>query len=212
MPNSPSRSDRTQDVLRIFSRDQEWAGYVRRIAGGDDTALASLYDETSTLLYSIAVRILGNPADAEEVTLDVYTQIWNKAGSFDASRGSASAWIVMLARSRALDRLRSRAVQKRREEPLPEFLQDTLASPAVEPSEYPDIDRRTLHAALEKLSPEQRQVIELAFFSGFTQSELAKHLALPLGTVKTRVRLAMLKLRKALESLPISMGRTNAEA
>jgi DNA-directed RNA polymerase specialized sigma subunit, sigma24 homolog len=109
-------------VGSIRQRDLEWLAYIQAIALGDTGALASLFDESSHLVYAIALRVLGNPADAEEVTTDVYSQVWRSAAGFREDRGSASAWLVMLARSRAIDRVRSR---KRRK------LEDPSARPSM---------------------------------------------------------------------------------
>jgi RNA polymerase sigma-70 factor (ECF subfamily) len=171
------------------------------VADRDADALAGLYDESSSLIYSLVYRILGNVADAEEVTLDVYTQVWQNAEKFDESRGSVASWLVTLARSRAIDRLRSRAARQTREEPLAparEF-RDVAALP--EEAGMLSQERRFVRAALESLSPEQREAIELAYFSGLSHSELAARLNQPLGTIKTRIRLGMMKLRGLLGPL-----------
>lgn len=172
-----------------------WIDYVRRIAQGDAQAMAGLYDESSRLVYSVCLRILGNTADAEDVTLDVYTQIWKSAGTFNGERGSVVAWIMTITRTRAIDRQRMSATRRRREEPLENF---------VEPAVHAAFSSRTLgleravRRALATLSEEQRELIELAYFSGFSHSEMAERLGLPLGTIKTRIRLGMMKLRTML--------------
>ena len=180
------------------TREEQWRSYVRAAADGDSRALASLYDETCSLVYGIALRVLRNEADAEEITSDVYLQVWRNASTFDAARGSVNAWLTMLTRSRSIDRLRSRA-RARKEEAL-----DTVAGVAA-PGETPESaswlgqQRGRVRAALQCLSPEQREAIELAYFSGLTQSELAERLQQPLGTIKTRIRLGMIKLRERLQ-------------
>jgi RNA polymerase sigma-70 factor (ECF subfamily) len=182
------------------TREEQWRSYVRAAADGDSRALASLYDETCSLVYGIALRVLRNEADAEEVTSDVYLQAWRNAATFDAARGSVNAWLTMLARSRSIDRLRVRS-RARKEEAL-----DTVASVPA-PGETPESaswlgqQRGCVRAALQCLSPEQREAIELAYFSGLTQSELAERLQQPLGTIKTRIRLGMIKLRERLQVL-----------
>ena len=118
----------------------------------------------------MALRILGDTADAEEVTLDVYTQVWRTAQSFDAQRGNTSAWLVMLARSRAIDRLRSGASRKQREEPLEVFPEISAAAESPEQSAAHDQQRRLVRAALDALPGEQREAVELAFFSGLSHS------------------------------------------
>lgn len=184
--------------LEIERAAPQWNDCLVGIAEGDAEALAKLYDGTSQLVYSLAVRILGNQSDAEEVTLDVYSQVWRNSRNFDPRRGSATAWLVMLARSRAIDRLRCEAGHRKRDEPLegvPEVPASTLSP---EQAAALGQQRRLVRAALAKLSPEQREAIELAFFSGFSHSEVAARTGQPLGTVKTRIRLAMMTLRELL--------------
>lgn len=171
---------------------------VTRTAAGEQTALAALYDETNHLVYGLALRILGDTADAEEVTLEVYTQVWKSAKHFDPRRGNAAAWLVMLTRSRAIDHLRSNASRKEREEPLDWIFDLPASTECPEQASALGEQRRWVRAALEQLSPEQREAIELAFFSGLTHQELAARLDQPLGTVKTRIRLGMMKLRELL--------------
>ena len=173
--------------------ERAWSGYVRRIVTADQGALASLYDATNHLVYGMALRILGNPADAEEVTLDIYTQVWRTASHFDEQRGSVLAWLMIMARTRSIDRLRSRANQSRHEELL-------ALSPDVAPvvtANQPGIERE-VQTALAALAPEQREAIELAYWYGYSHAELAGRLGQPLGTVKTRIRLGMIKLRSQL--------------
>ena len=175
-----------------------WTECVQRVAQGDAEALAVLYDGTSGLVYSLALRILGDAADAEEVTLDVYTQVWKSGKAFDIRRGNAIAWLTMLARSRAIDRLRSGAHRKQREELFAGLPEIAASSASPEQASVWSEQRRQVRAALEELPPEQRELIELAFFSGFSHSELAARMGQPLGTVKTRIRVGMMKLRELL--------------
>jgi RNA polymerase sigma-70 factor, ECF subfamily len=193
----------------LWSRDAAWVEYIERAGMGEQEALASLYDESCSLVYSLALRILGNPADAEEVTLDVYSQVWRDARKFDRQRGTAGAWLATLSRSRAIDRVRSGTTRRTREEqfrPLTDF-----PDPAARPDEAGALEqqRRLIQAALDALAPEQREAIELAYFSGFSHSELAARLGQPLGTVKTRIRLGMMKLRELLQ--PIAFGSRRAD-
>lgn len=178
-----------------------WRHLVERCASGDQSALAALYDESNRLVYSMALRILRDTADAEEVTLDVYMQVWKTAGGYSGDRGSVGTWLVMLARTRAIDRLRSRESRTRMEDPLPEQTEFPASTPSPEQEAQERWHRDRVVSALETLSPEQRQAVELAVFSGFTHSELAVRLNQPLGTVKTRVRQGMIKLRATLGKL-----------
>lgn len=171
-----------------------WCALIASAASGDAAALGLLYDQSSALVYSVAMRILQNGQDAEEVALDVFTQVWRGSAAYDAHRGSPSSWLVMLTRSRAIDRLRTRRARFS-EEAVTEI--DGLPpGPRADDSEA--VDRHTVSAALSKLSPEHRDLLELAFYSGFSHAELAERLNLPLGTVKTRIRLAIVKMRDLL--------------
>jgi RNA polymerase sigma-70 factor, ECF subfamily len=177
-----------------------WLHYMQRSAEGDQGAFASLYDASRQLVYSTVLRILREPADAEEVTLDVYMQAWRNAKGYSDRRGSVGSWLVMLARSRAIDRVRSRASRSKREEPLEQY-QFSATGPGPERQTEMSQHRRKVVHALDTLPPEQREVIELAFFSGLTHAELATQLNQPLGTVKTRVRQGMIKIRELLVEL-----------
>jgi RNA polymerase sigma-70 factor (ECF subfamily) len=179
-------------------REQQWVMLIRRAATGDQEALAELYDSTSRWVYGVALRILTDQMMAEEVTIDVYEQVWRQAASYDLDRGKPLAWLLMLARSRAIDRLRASNQQRQREEPLD--LDYSSASSIIDPEEDLLVSekRRLVQAALASLRPEQREAVELAYFLGLTQSEIAERLQLPLGTVKTRIRLGMIKLRELL--------------
>lgn len=181
----------------LHDRDQLWFGFLAKAAEGDRDAFAALYDATSSLVYSLTLRILNNPADAEEVTLDVYMQAWRDARRFDSSRGGVGGWLVMIARSRALDHIRSHESRQKRETPAIGYdIQSNVPSP--EDLSAMSQDRRAVSAAMAALSAEQREVIELAYFRGMSHTEMAEHLSLPLGTVKTRVRLAMIRLRELI--------------
>ncbi|WP_394766458.1 sigma-70 family RNA polymerase sigma factor [uncultured Paludibaculum sp.] len=178
-------------------RETVWRGWLRRAAEGDREAFAELYDATSGLVYSLVLRILGNPADAEEVTLDVYVQAWRHAGRFDEARGGVAAWLATIGRSRALDRYRSHGARQKRESG-PVHEESPSEEPSPERLTSMSEDRRVVAEALKALPADQRQVIELAYFQGLSQSEMAGHLGLPLGTVKTRVRLGMMCLRERI--------------
>ncbi len=178
------------------SGEPDWSECLRRVAAGDRDALSELYDQTSPLVYGLALRILRNSADAEEVTLDVYTQIWRSAKTYDSRRGSVTAWMATLTRSRAIDRLRTRPQRDR--QPELEQAERSRAQPPLPEAGWLMQQRLLVEAALAELPPEQRRLIELAYFAGFSHAELASRSGLPLGTVKTRIRLAMMKLRELL--------------
>ena len=186
------------DTAETRARDQDLISLVQRVATGDQSALATLYDTTNRLVYGLVLRVLGDVSSAEEVLLDVYTQVWRQAASYDANRGAPLAWLTTIARSRAIDRLRSGWQDQRRKESL-DVLGDTPAGSAS-PEEMTVASERQkfVREALNSLTPEQREVIELAYYSGLSHSEIAAKLNQPLGTVKTRTRLGMMKLREAL--------------
>ena len=175
------------------------AALIRGAADGDQQALASLYDATSRTVYGLLLRILADASAAEEVLLDVYAQVWRQAASYSAERGSPLAWLTTIARSRAIDRLRRGRLEQQRTEPL-----DLSASrfAAAGASVEEDVQSREtgafVRAALDSLAPEQREVIELAYYGGMSHSEIAAARGLPLGTVKTRTRLGMMRLREML--------------
>lgn len=185
-----------------YARDLALAALIQRCSARDESALAQIYDETSQYVYGIALHLLRNAADAEEVTLDVYNQVWRSASTYSKDRGSVTSWLVMLARSRSLDRLRSRANRSKREDPLGDGQTMVVwAGDTPEQSAAQRQQRERIERALGVLSREHRQVLELAFFGGYTHTELAEHLGEPLGTVKTRIRAGMMKLREALDGI-----------
>ncbi len=191
-------SGKTGDTMEPRSRDQELISLMERIAKSDQSALATLYDATNRLAYGLILRVLGDASTAEEVLLDVYTQVWKQAANYDTGRGSPLAWRTTIARTRAIDRLRSGWQDRQRKEPL-DLLNDRETSAANPEQASVNSERqRFVRNALSELSPEQREVIELAYYGGLSHSEIATKLDQPLGTVKTRTRLGMMKLREAL--------------
>ena len=189
------------DTAEAIERDQDLVSLVERVATGDQSALAALYDATNRFIYSLVLRVLGDMSSAEEVLIDVYTQLWRQAANYDANRGAPLAWMATIARSRAIDRLRSSWQDQHRKESL-DVLGDAPAN-AASPEETTAASERQrfVREALNLLTPEQRRVIELAYYSGLSHSEIAEKLKQPLGTVKTRARLGMMKLREALAPL-----------
>ena len=179
----------------------EAEGLVARMAAGDHEALAGLYDRTCGLLYALALRILRNPADAEEVVHDAYARAWRNAGRYDAERGSVQTWLVLMTRSIAIDHIRSSRAAEDRTAPLEPVLDATPAPGNPETDTVQSQRRHRIRQCLAQLPSEQRKVIELAFFSGYSHSELAARLGLPLGTLKTRIRLGLARLRFLLEDL-----------
>ncbi len=177
---------------------QNLESLISLIVQGDEQALASLYDQTSTHVYSLVLRVLRDSTLAEEVMLDVYMQVWQKAGEFNTTRGRPIVWLAVLARSRAIDRLRVGQKEKANRVPL-EDISESLATQVNPETLQANSDQyRVVQNAMTSLSSEQRQAIELAYFEGLSQIEIANKIDKPLGTVKTRIRLGMINLRKFL--------------
>jgi RNA polymerase sigma-70 factor (ECF subfamily) len=182
----------------LTNAEQRWRRYLARIQDRDSAALQELYDESSRVLYGLAFRMLGDRADAEEVILDVYHQVWNSADRYDASRGSVWSWLTVMTRNRAIDRLRKSNLRRTREVPIEEPVDSATGMPEPERQSMFAQEQRLVRQAMAKLGKEQRQAIELAFFSGLSHSEVAETLGAPLGTIKTRIRVGIQNLRKAL--------------
>ena len=174
------------------------ADLARRLAAGETQALAELYDAHAAAVYSLALRITRVPSDAEDVTQDVFTQAWRQAARFDASRGNLPAWLLMMARSRALDCLRR--ARRRPSQAVEPFVLDAIpdASPGVDVTAATTEEALLTRAALAALPDDHRLPVELAYFEGLTHSEIAARTSVPLGTVKTRIRRAMQQMRAAL--------------
>jgi RNA polymerase sigma-70 factor, ECF subfamily len=192
----------TQARTETDTRDAALLGAVAR---GDERAFAEVYDRYASILLGLLLRILHSRAEAEDVLQEVFLQVWQQARSFDAARGRPFTWLVTLARSRAIDRLRAvesrgRAAQRSAEEGAPAPGAVETADDAVERSERGEVVRR----ALAELPTEQRQALLLAYVGGMSQSEIAAAEGLPLGTVKTRTRAGLKKLSELLRN---TMGR-----
>ena len=189
-----------QDSVEASHRDQDLAALIRRVAGGEQSALTMVYDATNRLVFGLILRIVADRATAEEVLLDVYTQVWRQAATYDANRGVPLAWIMTIARSRAIDRVRA-GRHDQRKEPLEAIGEISAVGISPEEASVHSERQRLVRSALSTLAPEQREVIELAYYSGLSHSEIALKLGQPLGTVKTRTRLGMIKLRDMLRPI-----------
>lgn len=179
---------------------------IQRMAAGDEDALGELYDRWRRIVFAVALRIIGDPHDAEEVLADTFWQAWRQAPRYDRERGSVGTWLVTMARSRALDRARADVRRTAGDErgiaegPDSEAARQRTAEPADAPVERAE-ETGIVRQALTELPAEQRETLELAYFGGLSQSEIAERLTIPLGTVKTRLRLALRKLRDRLAVL-----------
>jgi RNA polymerase sigma-70 factor, ECF subfamily len=182
------------------TRNDELAALIKSLAGGDQSAMTTLYDSTSRLIYGLVLRILNEASTAEEVLLDVYMQVWRQASHYDATRGAPLAWLTTIARSRAIDRLRSGSHERHFKQPLESAAMTTATGASAEDFTVASEMQKLVREALDTLPAEQREVIELAYYGGLSHSEIAVKLGQPLGTIKTRTRLGMMKLREALKS------------
>lgn len=173
------------------------------VARGDTTAFEALYDRHSSTLYALLLRILSNPEDAQEVLQETFVKAWTNARMFDSARGSEIAWLISIARSRGIDKLRSRKIRGDRENDAGREI--SIHSSFVESTTGADLAVRSqesgaVRSALSELPEAQRVALELAYFEGFSQSEIAAKLGEPLGTIKTRMQLGMKKLRERLQA------------
>ena len=187
-----------QDSRQLGTRDQDWVALIGRVAEGDQSALTTLYDATSRLVFGLILRVVVDRSTAEEVLLDVYTQVWRQASTYDIKRGAPLAWLMTIARTRSIDRLRSGKHEHQNRESLDAIGEITSSTASPEADSVTAERRQLVRAALDTLSAEQREVIELAYYAGLSHSEIALKLGQPLGTVKTRTRLGMMKLRDML--------------
>jgi RNA polymerase sigma-70 factor, ECF subfamily len=190
---------KSQESLQPRLSNDTWVHWVSQVVQEDESALAQLYDARSPLVYGLALRILGDAGAAEEVTLDVYLQVWKQANRFDPVRGPVSTWLMTMARSRAIDKLRGKAQELSQAENLEAIAETRSENPDPEQSAAVTQQQARVRKTLSTLGEEQRHAIELAFFNGLSQNEIALKLNEPLGTIKTRIRNGMLKLRELLQ-------------
>jgi RNA polymerase sigma-70 factor (ECF subfamily) len=176
---------------------------LRALARGDRTALALLYDRHAPLLLTLGLRIVGDRTQAEDVLHDVFLEAWHHARAYDPTRGSVRAWLVTRMRSRALDR---RATAARHARIAEEISRETEASSAAEAP----LDNQRLHAEIATMAPELHAVIALAYFEGMSSPEIAQHLAIPIGTVKSRMARALALLRASLADAPAAQDPSPA--
>ncbi|MBV8278290.1 MAG: sigma-70 family RNA polymerase sigma factor [Verrucomicrobia bacterium] len=182
------------------AEDQYNVDLVRRIAQGDQVAFALFYDRFSPVLYGMAFRMMNNRGDAEDVLQESMAYIWRKAHAFDSSRRSAFAWVTMIVRNKAIDKLRARRRGERLQERVKgssDLSSDRDDTSALEPLFREQ--RGRVRSALSQISPDQREALELSYFSGLTHEEIAAQLGTPLGTVKARIRRGVLRLRQLFQ-------------
>lgn len=175
---------------------------VGRVVAGEEAALEALYDRYGRRVYSLALTMLHDPGAAEEVTQEVFLSVWRRAASYRKERGRLATWILSIAHHRAVDALRSRRRRTQQDEPMDERMERSFADVLTESPDNAAVLQEEGHyvrQALQELPPEQKKVLVLAYYHGLTQGEIAQKLGHPLGTVKTRMRLGIHKLRHGLE-------------
>ena len=177
---------------------------LKAVARGDEQALARLYDNYRVILFGLLVRILNSREEAEDVLQEVFLQVWRRAKDFDETRGKPFTWLVTLARSRAIDRLRSLGARDRVAQASVREASEEVSDAAIDT--FRSEQRALVTSALSQLPEEQKGPLVLAYFDGLTQSEIAAKLGAPLGTVKTRMRAGMMKLREVLTGQNESFG------
>lgn len=198
--HTPDEPTRLGDLLYARSRatvpEEDWAKLVQSIAAGDQLALHALYERAHRPVFTLIMRITANRETAEEITIDVFHDVWRRASSYDTANGSVLGWIMNQARSRAIDRLRFENRKKRTHDANVQPVLDLTADPR---DELELIEQREwLRTALTVLTPDERLAIETTFFGELTHAEAAAKLNQPLGTIKTRIRSGLHKLRETL--------------
>lgn len=189
----------TSQIRRISEQDDRIL--IAEIARRDARALEQLYERYRTIVYHLAFKVLNSHESADEVVLEVFWQVWREAERYDVQRGSIGAWLATIARSRAIDALRARRVAPGAEDDADDS--PLAADSATDPEIQVSLEQRAelVRAALESLPTDQRTALELSFFTGLSHGEIAEQLQEPLGTIKTRIRSAMLRLRERLRPL-----------
>lgn len=184
------------DTTRLPDIEHELRELISKISRGCESALGKLYDRMISQVFGLALKILRSQTEADEVTIDVFKQIWDKACDYTPDRGTPSAWLITLAKSRAIDKLRS----DMRRRSLQDTLHDDIPADIDPPDETAETreKRALIEKALSELTPKQRESIELAYFHGLTQTEISARMNEPLGTVKSWMRAGMIRLREII--------------
>lgn len=182
--------------------DEEKA-LMRRIVHGDEGAFEALYDRYSRLLYSILLSVVKHPPEAQDMLQELFVHIWHQAKQFNAERGSVYSWLVTMTRNRAIDRLRSKSYRDRQQEFANDEAMMLVPDDEISPLDGITIseDRERIQNALAQIPAEQRDALMLAYFQGYTQTEIAELLQIPLGTIKTRMRQGLIKLSSLLQGV-----------
>lgn len=192
IPHPNGDAERSLHRLSVKSSDADDMGLLRRIQSGEQEAMTTLFDRYGTMVYSVALRVLKDAGEAEDVMQEIFVQIWKNPSAFVSGRGSLGGWLVVVTRNRSIDVIRRR----RPSEPVELFALPSATNLAQEAERNSLLEK--VRGAMHSLPDEQKKSIELAFFDGLTHSEIAEQTGDPLGTVKTRIRLALITIRKAL--------------
>lgn len=193
-------SKQNYDSKQLSERDSELRSLLTDISEGNQNSLKTFYDRTSNMVYGLAMKILKVPEEAEEVVMDIYTNVWNNAHKYNPDRAAPLTWLLMITRSRCIDHIRSNSKRVSSEVKKDDEFISRVESGMQNPEQINQLgdDRKVIKEALGNLSENQRKTIELAYFSGYTQTEIAEELDQPLGTIKSWARLGMIKLREVM--------------
>jgi RNA polymerase sigma-70 factor (ECF subfamily) len=192
-PNPNIEASRSPDRTTVNRSEADDMGLLSRIQSGDQEAMSALFDRYGTMVYSVALRVLKDTGEAEDVMQEIFVQVWKNPSAFVSGRGSLGGWLVVVARNRSIDMIRRR----RPSEPVESFTLPSSTDLAQEAER--NLLLKKIRGAMLSLPDEQKQSVELAFFEGLSHSEIAEKTGDPLGTVKTRIRLALITIRKALD-------------
>lgn len=199
MAQGPNDLDRTEHSDTTVSSARSDSDLLARVSAGDDAALGELYDRYGGPAFALAFRMLGDRGMAEDIVQEAFLAVWRRCAQFDSERGSAKAWLLSIVRNAAIDRTRGRHRHQLGEVTIDDFAY-RLASADVWDDVSRQLDRENVRKALGALPPEQRETLELAYFGGLTQAEIAERTGEPLGTVKSRARLGLRRLERALRA------------
>lgn len=184
-------------LTSVAAPGSDLAEFLRRSGRGDEAAFAELYDATSARAYGMAIRVIRDPSQAEEVTQEAFLEIWRTASRFDATKGSAVSWVLTIVHRKAVDRVRSAQASTRRDTTYHQGSQGVEHDSTAEAAQA-SMEARRVRQAMDSLTEVQREALELAYFKGYTHSEVATMLDLPVGTAKTRIRDGLIRLRDTM--------------
>lgn len=203
MKHGPQKMQSARRLSAVDERTNSGDGLVtlmEAVQRGDRSAFAALYDQLSPSVYGLARRVVRDPARAEEVVQDAMVEVWRRATRFDSEQGSVRSWVLMITHRRAVDRVRTEQSRRDREERVASRDQEPPSDVVSDTVEH-DFERQRVVRALDALTPLQREAVKLAYYSGLTHQEIAEALDAPLGTVKTRIRDGMIRLRDSLGAM-----------